>query len=306
MMQRLFLLPLALLALHGCGAAGLPQADDHGAEATENDFIPEDIPIEAGTALRASKPDPESLPQPGETQDDVDHRLGPWLKLKEGGVAIGAPQGKVVTNPDGTTTGAYGILQTGTLLAEKGEGFKRISRAPSSWGTGFMISLLENASAEISREYPGVVIGVGGIAKEFGGHFPPHKSHQNGLDADILFVGQTKWGSVLDENKQVTERFDYEKNWQFWRMLTSQRIAAGGKVDSIVSMILVAPEIKVALCKWAKDNDLLKDPLNLEVMRRVRPTEGHDDHFHIRLRCSPYHSECTWTYGAGKSTGCET
>ena len=255
----------------------------------ENDFVraPFLFRIE-----RPAPPDPDSVPRPGETQDDVDHRLGPWLNLKDGGIAVGNPQG---TNP-------YGQLVNGTPLPINGTGFRRLD---PTWGTGHMISLIEESAAEINRIYPNVTVYIGDIAKQLGGYFnPPHLSHQNGLDADVLFMGAKSYDSVLDKDGNVTDRFDKEKNWQYWRLITAQRFAQNGKVDSIVSMILIAPQIKVALCDWAKTTNHLVDPLDILVMRALRPTVGHEDHFHIRLRCSPYHKDCTGTYAPPAQTGC--
>jgi penicillin-insensitive murein endopeptidase len=109
---------------------------------------------------------------------------------------------------------------------------------------------------------------------------------------------------VLDANHQVTERFDYEKNWSFWHLITAQRYSDHGQVESIVAMILVAPEIKLALCAWAKANHRIDNAEDREVLRRLRPTEGHDDHFHVRLRCSPYHTSCEKSFTPPKETGC--
>lgn len=240
-----------------------------------------------------------------DTQDDLDRQLGPWLDLKGGGIAIGNPQGTVVTNPDGSVTGSYGRLANASVLPARGEGFESVSDPDSSAGTGHMISLIVNSAAAIHQAYPDVIVRIGDIARTQGGYFyPPHKSHQNGLDADILFMGARNWESVLDPDGQVTSRFDFVKNWQYWRSITAQQFSRNGKVESILSMILVAPEIKIALCQWANANAMLEDPLNREVMRRLRPTEGHDDHFHIRLQCSPYHAECTGSFGPPKETGC--
>jgi penicillin-insensitive murein endopeptidase len=285
--------------------AGLHEAR---AQVVENDFVA-DEELQNLDQLRAlfpfSSADPEGTPKPGETQDDVDRRLGPWLDLKGGGIAGGAPQGKVIKSADGKTTGQIGYLLNATQLPLKGVGFKRIGGADSTWGTGFMISLIENAAAAIGKEVPGLTVYIGDIAKQFGGYFnPPHKSHQNGLDADIIFMGATDFSTVLDSHHQVTSRFDYEKNWRFWQMIVAQRYSDHGHVDSIVSMILIAPEIKQALCVWAKANHKIDDPQEREILRRLRPTEGHDDHFHVRLRCSPYHTSCEKSYAPPPETGC--
>jgi murein endopeptidase len=68
-------------------------------------------------------------------------------------------------------------------------------------------------------------------------------------------------------------------------------------------MILVGPRVKAALCEWAQANKMFDDPENVEIMRKVRPTEGHDDHFHLRIHCSPYYPECV--DGGAKNTLCD-
>ncbi len=275
-----------------------PSAESHGLN--ENDYVAE----ESTPDLSSLAPDPEALPRPGETQDDVDRRLGPWLNLRDGGYAVGPSQGKVVTNPDGTTSGSYGALEHGSLLPAKGEGFERRGGDEGHYGAGHMISLLVRASAEFSRSHPGNLARIGSIAKQLGGNFPTHKSHQNGLDADISFLGQSKYESVLDDQGNVTEKFQPEKNWEYWRQLTAQRFAENGRVKSIVALILVAPEIKKFMCAWAKEKNLLNDPLSREVLQRLHPTAGHDDHFHLRLHCSPYHTQCVKNFGPRAEIGC--
>lgn len=249
--------------------------------------------------------DPEADPRPGETQDDVDRRLGPWLKLKEGGVAVGKPQGKATKNPDGTETNDYGSLENGTALPDRAPGLKRLSPAQQTYGTGFMISLLQNASAEIFRRYPNLTIYVGSISQQKGGYFnPPHKSHQNGLDADILYLGLKSYVSVVNPKGEVTDKLLLQENWDYWQLLMGQRYTENGKVQSIVAMILVDAAIKTKYCAWAAEKKILNLPETRLLLRTLRPTAGHDDHFHVRLRCSPYHKQCTGTYAPPMDTGC--
>jgi penicillin-insensitive murein endopeptidase len=239
--------------------------------------------------------------------EDRDRELGPWLELRTGGQSIGPAQTRVVKNPDGTTTNVYGSLENATQLANIGPGIRTLTWSrEENWGAGHMISLLERASEAFTRDYyPDNIVYVGDISRQNGGYFyPPHRSHQNGLDADLVYMGQTTFRSVLDKDGNVTERFDRARNWQYWRLLVSQQILRQGRPVPVVSMILVGPRLKADLCRWTKENDMLKDPLNIAVMKRVRPTEGHDDHFHLRLHCSPYHARCLWQ-GAYDDLGCD-
>ncbi|MBX3039225.1 MAG: penicillin-insensitive murein endopeptidase [Bdellovibrionaceae bacterium] len=212
---------------------------------------------------------------------------GSWLDLELGGESIGKAQGRGAE--------VSGRLEKGTLLPEKGPGFVRLGGAAVNWGAGHLVSLLMRASEALNQRDSRSVIHIGGISHREGGRFQPHKSHQNGLDADILFVGRSRWGSVLNSSQKVTERFDLEKNWEFWRLLVSQRIGTDEDSESVVAMILVSPAIKDRLCQWAREKNVLDDELNRDVMRRIRPTSGHDGHFHLRLHCSPFHKKCVRT-----------
>lgn len=222
--------------------------------------------------------------------------VSPWLDLQGGGISTGSAQPKPGM-PDG------GLLN-GSLLPASGPGFRRDGPATDCWGAGHMVSLLENSAANLNTViWPGMNIYVSEIAHQFGGKFEPHKSHQNGLDADVLYIGRSDWQSMLDANGNVTSRFIPEMNWAYWRSLFDQKMEVAGKEVSAVTMILVDPHIKSFLCAWTTQNGVLNDPQNLEMMRRIRPTEGHDDHFHIRLRCSPYHTQCVQE-GLSSDLGC--
>lgn len=228
-----------------------------------------------------------------ETTEETEKRIGPWLDLSGGGIATGPAQGKALTLPDGSVQNLIGGLQNGSLMPSRGSSYERIVGEQEGYVTGMMLSLLENAAAEYGKTiWPGWITAYGEIAQKEGGIFPPHKSHQNGLDADIPFLGHHDYDSVLDRNRQVTAQFLPEKNWEFWRLLYRQQILDKGQAVSVVSMILVSPEIKNFLCDWTQKNQMLLDPENVEILRKIRPTEGHDDHFHLRLRCSPHHPLC--------------
>lgn len=247
-----------------------------------------------------------NFPLGAPTEDD-DQRLGPWLDLRGGGIAEGPVHTVESKNPDGTVTKVFGKLVGASPLVPDRASLRRISSEQHTYGTGHMFSLLKNSSSAYAAAFDAqAFIAVGGIAEREGGFNPPHSSHQNGLDADIAYLGQKGFSSVIDRDGHVVpEKFDAQKNWSYWRMLYGQRILDRGKAKSVVSMILVGPRVKTYLCDWAKQTGLLADSENIEIMKRIRPTEGHDDHFHLRLHCSPYHALCVRENYAPKDTGCE-
>lgn len=232
-----------------------------------------------------------------EAIDARDLEIGPWLNLHDGGQAVGVAQGKPGVTP--------GVLEHGTLLPETSPGLSSYKNPAARWGTGHMISLLTSSAADFHNHHPEITLIVGAIAQEHGGTFPPHSSHQNGLDADVLFVGTTQYASVLDGGV-VSARFNPELNWEYWRSLTAQKIMRDDQPIPIVAAILVAPEIKTYLCTWARSTGRMTTPEDIDLLKRLRPTEDHDTHFHLRLQCSPYHAACVqpWDPGRSSGTGC--
>ncbi len=229
----------------------------------------------------------------------------PWLDLSGPGHAVGPAQTREIRNPDGTITYQYGSLQDGVLLPAQGPGFVRVNSPDTSWGAGMMISLLTNASAFYGKYFsPHYNVHIASIAQEKGGAYGPHKSHQNGLDGDVYYMGQTQYGSVLDSNGAVTEKFDAQKNWDFWRILMLQEMDIGEVSRPAVYMIFVHPTLKTYLCEWAKAQNLINNPLDREILKRLWTTAGHDTHFHVRLRCSPYYTDCVQQNEIPDVTGC--
>ena len=113
--------------------------------------------------------------------------LAPLVDLRNGGQAVGKAN-------DGSLLGA-------SLLAKEGEGYVRSSSDATSWGAGSMISLLENSSALYMQTYnPSVKIYIGDISLQTGGKYSPHSSHQNGLDVDVLYMGNKRYDSVFDKD----------------------------------------------------------------------------------------------------------
>lgn len=229
----------------------------------------------------------------------------PWLDLTGPGYAVGPAQTREIKNPDGSVTYQYGSLEDGILLPAQGDGFVRVNSPDTSWGAGMMISLLTNASAFYVKYFsPNYKVHIASIAQEKGGAYGPHKSHQNGLDGDVYYMGQTRYGTVLNPDGTVSEKFDAQKNWDFWRILVLQEMDVGARTVPAVYMIFIHPTLKTYLCGWAKDRGLIENPIDKEILRRLWPTAGHDTHFHVRLRCSPYYKDCLQQNEIPDVTGC--
>jgi penicillin-insensitive murein endopeptidase len=135
---------------------------------------------------------------------------------------------------------------------------------------------------------------VGDMAQARGGPIvsSDHHSHETGLDVDLWFTFGPKYSltpakkespdprSMLQAGNPRVDPTRFGSN-----QMTLLRFALA---DPRVERILVNPAIKLALCRGvAGANWFGKDWL-----RRLQPWSGHDDHFHVRLRCPETSHAC--------------
>ena len=184
-------------------------------------------------------------------------RIGPSL-LTAGSVARGTPN--------------RGTLFDGVLFpAESDVAFTwdfplgiSPSRPWRRWGTEKLVRTLECVLTQADLAHPfGQRVGVADLSRPHGGPFGPrygglgHASHQNGLDADVLYPR-------LDACECAPERvsdIDVGRSQE----LVSAFVAAGAKY------VFVSPVL------WRAGR--LRGPRAV-----VRPLVHHDDHMHVRLR----------------------
>lgn len=145
---------------------------------------------------------------------------------------------------------------------------------------------------------------IGDMGQPRGGTMPyGHTSHQVGLDVDIWFwthPEQTK--RTLTENERNTLPFvnmlnsngvvDPEKftNDQILKLKTAT-------ANPLVERIFVNPAIKVYLCSTLDEKEL-------SWLHKLRPWPGHNEHFHVRLKCPPGSPLCTPQAAVGEGDGC--
>jgi penicillin-insensitive murein endopeptidase len=129
-----------------------------------------------------------------------------------------------------------------------------------------------------------------------------HASHRNGIDADIryLWEDEEQFGTVINRR---TGRLDssFLPNIQ-WKLLKGA--FATGDVD----LVLVGPQVKKALCAEArKAGDYKSVDQTSEVadiLRRIYPDRNHNDHLHLRVKCSEDNPRCEKMDYKKKPVGC--
>jgi penicillin-insensitive murein endopeptidase len=177
---------------------------------------------------------------------------------------------------------AAGCVQGAVSLPPEGPGFQTMRRDRRRFfGHPVLVRYLQELGAATARQGLGVLL-VGDLGQPRGGPMPDaHRSHQNGLDADIWFW-LPRDGVVLTAAERETmaapsmvtpdgQGLD-ARQWSK-RQVEVLRLALG---FDVVARIFVNPLIKKAVCEHFPGEPWLQ---------KLRPWWGHDDHFHVRLRC---------------------
>jgi len=164
------------------------------------------------------------------------------------------------------------------------------------WGTDELIDGILGAAAAVAAAHPDAMMGVGNVARNGGGRLPWSISHKAGRDVDIGFYmvdgqgrdvlpdtllllappdGTVTWGG--------TElRFDVARNYLFLEaLLRSDRIS----IQYVFCADFLVKKLRAEAARRGAPRRIRKA---LETfVRQPRGTLPHDDHFHVRVRCSP-------------------
>ena len=194
---------------------------------------------------------------------------------------------------------AGGWISHAERLPDTGRGWRVLrddARGGQHWGTARVVSMVRQVarSAAPSREVIPLV--VGDISALRGGQVPHHASHRAGRDVDLLFFardGVTN-ASVLtpefvrydrDGNSVAWPaplRFDTPRNWD---LVESVVRAEGVGVTRIfvatwLERLLVENARARARPAWVIDRAE-------QLMHQPGDSAPHDDHFHVRVLCTP-------------------
>ena len=138
------------------------------------------------------------------------------------------------------------------------------SRPWRRWGTEKLVRTLECVLTQADLAHPlGQRVGVADLSRPHGGPFGPrygglgHASHQNGLDADVLYPRLDACECAPERVSQI----DVSRSQE----LVTAFVAAGARY------VFVSPVL------WREGR--LRGPRAV-----VRPLVHHDDHMHVRLR----------------------
>lgn len=157
-----------------------------------------------------------------------------------------------------------------------------------SWGTSYMVGALVAAATQVHNTVPDAdPIFFADLSTEEGGWLYGHRTHQNGLDADIGLYSHDRQQRGL--TNVYPGQLDVETTW-----LLIDSLLATERVD----YVLLDPRLINTIKTWLADNEVLTpeeieatfpDPSTpglWQMVDIVRPAARHANHMHVRFRCS--------------------
>lgn len=196
---------------------------------------------------------------------------------------------------------SYGVLTRPIEMPTTGNGFKLFRPyGANHYGSDPLVKMLKEGAeaAKTSPDAPPLVIGD--LAAKTGGEVEGHKSHRTGRDVDILFFYQTPAGIPIEAPGFVKVQtdgiafvqnasthlpyyaLDLPRNWALVKSLVTSKHAQ-------VQWLFVARQVESLIIEYARARD--EDPMVIwqaeSVMHEPADSMPHDDHFHLRIACTP-------------------
>lgn len=191
-----------------------------------------------------------------------------------------------------------GALKNAAALQNEGKGYQVVRTSRKRYyGHKDLVEFIQELGEDMARKQHGILL-VGDMAQKEGGRIPGiHRSHQNGLDADIFYNLQKNYlsGSMRERRGPQTVlnsrgTVDPSK----WTASHSTLLKMASE-DDRVERIFVNYAIKKHLCKIHG---------NEEWLSKIRPMAGHTGHFHVRLTCPENSYSCVPQPKPAPGSGC--
>lgn len=162
-----------------------------------------------------------------------------------------------------------------------------------------LVNVLTEAGKLAANNRWGFIL-IGDLSAQKGGKIlENHRSHQNGLDVDILYrmpeERLTAEELILPEEPDYVDLEKNRVNLGLWKLKNLELLKYFAKHDQ-VDRIFVNPAIKKSLCESASGGR--------EWLSKLRPWWGHSEHFHVRLKCPKDSPDCVNQTPLSKSDGC--
>jgi hypothetical protein len=179
------------------------------------------------------------------------------------------------------------------------------------WGTSDLVITVLRIGQWVREHVGNIELDVADLSNQNGGlqtRWDPvhkksvatHESHQNGIDADLgyIFSDNNQTQRMRVANTNATD-FLMDKQWELFKDLFRENTA---------QLMYVSPPMKKALCQYVKQSGELDKPETSDfarfILERVKTVEmnhrtgrmevvkGHENHFHLRIKCGPQQGFC--------------
>ena len=184
---------------------------------------------------------------------------------------------------------AVGRPQDGRLVdgiqMESGAGYT--VRTPAhAWGTWETVHELAKVARRLQKDSrkKAPYILIGDISREGGGHFAPHKSHQNGRDVDISIPikGDRRPKKFT---KATAKNLDLQSTWLLVRALVESKSVDVMFIDRSLQVLLRDYVKRHAARKYRRiADDLFQHPAGRSKAPIIKHEPGHKNHIHVRFK----------------------
>ncbi len=164
------------------------------------------------------------------------------------------------------------------------------SSTKNYYGTQEMMNVLE-AVGDKAYSFQQNKIHISRISAKQGGRLPPSVSHQNGMDVDMGYPtvqGRVGFPIVASGGSMKKSDFSIAKTLELFKFIMTQTV-------SPVDRLFVDQSIINRLCKEAKETGRFKGSERaamVKLFENLQHVDGHGNHFHMRLRCTPNQPDC--------------
>ncbi len=199
---------------------------------------------------------------------------------------------------------AFGKYNNGYLV-----GSEKIVRDRENWGidwlerstmqktkyaTSLAASFLEFVATKFNSLYPDYVFGINRLSLKNGrrmsyvqgGRVKYHVTHQNGLDIDLAYPhsdsGRLSLGNIVGSNDKVIQgKGILERTWDLLKIMTE---------TGVVNRFHIGRRVKEGLVRYARSIGEFQS--QKDVIHRLCPASGHDNHLHVKLMCTDFNARC--------------
>ena len=160
-----------------------------------------------------------------------------------------------------------------------------------NYGTYELVELIRQVGVLYDQRHPGAIFQVGDLSLEAGGTIRDrsgkrvHSSHRNGLDVDINFL-RTDCHEEGSHNARDCPP-SLAPNLELMQLF----LASGPPMGPIVDLFYVHHDFYERACNYVYASEERHDEYS-DLLRYMEPRDGHQAHFHMRIRCPALSRGC--------------